>query len=98
MLNPIEKLFFPLAAFRCSFFLAGTKAMTSRLVLDITVVDLVSGQSGIEQHGVMVFHDGVVDAVDEENGWILGGDTVLDGKALTEDSFVFSIFPEKGAA
>ena len=71
---PIQKLLSPLAAFVGAFLIAGSKAVTSSLVLDIAMVDFVSGQSGIKQDGVMVFHRWVVNTIDEKHRRTVGGD------------------------
>ena len=74
---PVEKLVFPLATFLRPYFLAGTEAMVSRLILDVTVVDMVSRQGGIKQHGIVVFHNRVVDAIDKEDGRAIGGNVIF---------------------
>ena len=94
-LNPVEEFLFPLAAFFCAFFLAGAEAVASCLILNVTMFYLVGGQRGVEQHRVVVFHDGVVDAVDDENGRTVVGDMTFQGEGVTHYLVVLTFLAEQ---
>ena len=97
-MEPLEEFVAPRAAFGSALGVGHAESMPAGTILDVAVRDMIICERLVEDDGVAIVDNGVVEAVDEKDGWILGGDTVLDGKALTDDSFVFSIFPEKGAA
>lgn len=93
--NPIKKLISPLTTFCRAFFLAGSKAVSTCLILDITMVHMVGGQRGVKQHGVMVFHNGVVDTVDNKDGRTIVGDMTFQRQGIAHYRVVLMLLAKQ---
>ena len=64
--------------------IAHPKAMTTSSILDITVVDTGSRQGFVQEYGVAVVDHWVVDAIDEENGMSILGNTPLERERVLQ--------------
>lgn len=61
--------------------------MTASLKLMIFVRDAFSGQGSIEEHRVVIIHDGVVLAIDQKDRWTVVGYVAFERERVAQ-SFV----------
>lgn len=71
--------------------------MSAGLIVHKAVADASGSQGRVQHFRVMVLHDGVVLAGNQEDGWAVLGDVLLDRERVAHLSVELPIFAQQGA-
>ena len=81
---PLEELLLPGAAFGGAFLLAHAEAVAAGLVLDVSMLNTLRGEGGVEEDAVMIVDHRVVDTIDEEDGRAVGRHMTLEREGVAQ--------------
>ena len=96
----LQELLLPLDALGRSLEGIAAKAMSSSLVLDVTMRNGLGCQCGVEEFAVAIMHHGIILTVNHEERRTLGGtwDMVLQRQAVPKRSAPTPILSQQGPA
>ena len=98
LLEPIHKPLLPLAGIRVHSRGVATKAVAASGIARVEVRYVSRCEGTVEQDAVLPLHDGVVLAVEQEDGRAVGRDVQLEGHGVAHDLPVLAVLSEQGSA